>query len=694
MHKLINIGNRRAGEGSSSHAPVLSPEQFSAIIVGSKEDQKYVKKILKADGCILVEPIDNLEALFLQNGPTTNVDLVLVSLAKLGDESFELLRELRKSRTVMAGAAVVVVTPVADLEAVGKCLVAGADHCVQRAKLKESMAMVWASVWGQKRLRDAHLVSEGSVRSPLMEKKVSELEEQLEKLQLQVNEAVRTPVQVIYRTVDLISRQEGLTEEVRNALSDIIRSLSSSNMYEPAFVTELKKLDTLDDATRDWLNVELSVRKRKTTSRTPIGATPRSYSFSNSIKINDRIESYDSSADNNGENGTEGCSVERLKTPRGASQKGGSRRGSATGGKTKEGEADGTSGNGDSVAELDATSEDSEEVEAFMVDTEALDFSRLQSWDCDLFLTEKEDTLLNYFMVFMQDFDLLTTFKIEQDVLRSFLLCARSKYNPNPYHNFRHAWDVTQACYHFLTIGKAAELLTPLEILAVLLGAISHDLEHPGLNNLFQVNIESELALTYNDISVLENHHARVLFTILSKPECNILSNLAKEQRKELRRLVIDVVLATDIARFHVEICTKFGAIVPAFDKENAEHRLLLLQMLIKAADISNPGRPINTAKYWAEVLLTEFFAQGDEEKRRGLPVSPMMDRETVKMPQSQINFIKFVVLPMYKSIAELLPSVKSIVETLETNSATWQQWLAEEAAAAAASADVTKSSS
>lgn len=54
---------------------------------------------------------------------------------------------------------------------------------------------------------------------------------------------------------------------------------------------------------------------------------------------------------------------------------------------------------------------------------------------------------------------------------------------------------------------RAVELVTHLEIFALLISAICHDFEHPGLNNTFLANTSNSLALRYNDRSILENHH-------------------------------------------------------------------------------------------------------------------------------------------------------------------------------------------
>jgi hypothetical protein len=52
----------------------------------------------------------------------------------------------------------------------------------------------------------------------------------------------------------------------------------------------------------------------------------------------------------------------------------------------------------------------------------------------------------------------------------------------------------------------------------------------------------SELALMYNDESVLENHHLAVAFKLLQNKDCDFLVNLNKKQRQTLRKMVIDMV--------------------------------------------------------------------------------------------------------------------------------------------------------
>lgn len=55
------------------------------------------------------------------------------------------------------------------------------------------------------------------------------------------------------------------------------------------------------------------------------------------------------------------------------------------------------------------------------------------------------------------------------------------------YHNLYHAVDVMHATYLTLRSMGASGLLTETEQLALILSALCHDLDHPGLTNSFQV---------------------------------------------------------------------------------------------------------------------------------------------------------------------------------------------------------------
>ncbi|XP_078662599.1 high affinity cGMP-specific 3',5'-cyclic phosphodiesterase 9A-like isoform X3 [Branchiostoma floridae x Branchiostoma belcheri] len=256
------------------------------------------------------------------------------------------------------------------------------------------------------------------------------------------------------------------------------------------------------------------------------------------------------------------------------------------------------------------------------------------------------------------DLDLVTYFNINPIVLKRWLLCVQESYRNNPFHNFRHCFCVTQMMYGMIYLCKLEDKMSKLDIGILMTACICHDLDHPGYNNTYQINARTELAVRYNDISPLENHHCAVAFKILSNPDCNIFANVDKETWKQIRQGIITLILATDMAR-HGEILESFKQKVDNFDYANEEHVAALKMILIKCCDISNEVRPMDVSEPWVDCLLEEYFMQSDREKAEGLPVAPFMDRDKVTKATAQIGFIKFVLIPMFETVAKLFPSIE-----------------------------------
>ncbi|XP_031790460.1 high affinity cGMP-specific 3',5'-cyclic phosphodiesterase 9A [Piliocolobus tephrosceles] len=240
-------------------------------------------------------------------------------------------------------------------------------------------------------------------------------------------------------------------------------------------------------------------------------------------------------------------------------------------------------------------------------------------------------------------------------------LCVHDNYRNNPFHNFRHCFCVAQMMYSMVWLCGLQEKFSQTDILILMTAAICHDLDHPGYNNTYQINARTELAVRYNDISPLENHHCAVAFQILSEPECNIFSNIPSDGFKQIRQGMITLILATDMAR-HAEIMDSFKEKMENFDYSNEEHMTLLKMILIKCCDISNEVRPMEVAEPWVDCLLEEYFMQSDREKSEGLPVAPFMDRDKVTKATAQIGFIKFVLIPMFETVTKLFPMVEEIM--------------------------------
>lgn len=78
---------------------------------------------------------------------------------------------------------------------------------------------------------------------------------------------------------------------------------------------------------------------------------------------------------------------------------------------------------------------------------------------------------------------------------------------------------------------------------------MAHDIGHCGYTNSFHIKKRDELAIRYNDNSVLENYHCSLLFEIINeKDENNIFRSVSYENYCKIRNIIINCILATDIS--------------------------------------------------------------------------------------------------------------------------------------------------
>ena len=161
---------------------------------------------------------------------------------------------------------------------------------------------------------------------------------------------------------------------------------------------------------------------------------------------------------------------------------------------------------------------------------------------------------------------------ISSHTLRAFGAMIDDGYRPRadvPFHNATHATSVLHAAHVFVSSKRVLPFVSPRQVVALLVAASIHDYDHPGVNNLYLVNSEHELAIQHNDQAVLERHHASAAFMAMKADggKADVLSGLARDDRNYVRRLIISLVLATDMDR-HLDVglhCVSRGSVHALF---------------------------------------------------------------------------------------------------------------------------------
>ncbi|KAL6752278.1 hypothetical protein V8C86DRAFT_1814194 [Haematococcus lacustris] len=317
--------------------------------------------------------------------------------------------------------------------------------------------------------------------------------------------------------------------------------------------------------------------------------------------------------------------------------------------------------------------------------------------------------------------------------LARWLCHIEDGYCANPYHNRSHAADVVQTMHMLLTKGGLmpgyADHLTQL---AAYLAAVCHDYQHIGRTNDWLVETQDELALRYNDRSPMENHHLAGAFSLLKHPDLNFLQAMPKASYDRLRKLMIELVLGTDMKQ-HFGIIGQFTAlhrtgagdgstagmpgnarqgrsfemsppsslngskkgegVPPACNNNNSpslEHclqpvsdqdKLVSMQAALKCSDLGHLAAPLPVHLAWVSRLEAEFFAQGDAERAQGLTISPLCDRTKQGITKSQVGFFEFVALPLFNNFTARFTAAKPLLQGVMAN---YHYWQAQAAAVAA----------
>ena len=100
-------------------------------------------------------------------------------------------------------------------------------------------------------------------------------------------------------------------------------------------------------------------------------------------------------------------------------------------------------------------------------------------------------------------------------------------------------------------------------------------------------------------------------------------------------------------------------------NKKNDDYQNYM-NVLIHSSDISNPTKPFEIYFQWADLVVKEFYDQGDKEKKLNMPCS--CDRNKVTIYQSQLGFINFIEIAYFSLFVQVFENLKFYMDNLNNN--------------------------
>ncbi|KAF0692375.1 Aste57867_16552 [Aphanomyces stellatus] len=249
--------------------------------------------------------------------------------------------------------------------------------------------------------------------------------------------------------------------------------------------------------------------------------------------------------------------------------------------------------------------------------------------------------------------------KVDPIAMKNFLLCIDEGYLRNPYHNVFHAADVMNSVNYLISNlqgGHIRTILTVNEFFAALVAAAIHDYKHPGKSNNFMIKARHRLAMQYHDKSVLENMHLAESFLLTQdSPNCDIWARMKDKTYREMRKAIIEMVLATDLS-MHLQLVGSLKSMIISDEKHDiANDPMVLMRVVVKCADIGHSAKSVKLHGLWSSLIVEEFFLQGDAERDNNTEVSPFMDRWAENSAKNQIGFFEFIVLPFFDTVSQVV---------------------------------------
>ncbi|XP_065164643.1 cGMP-dependent 3',5'-cyclic phosphodiesterase-like [Atheta coriaria] len=279
-------------------------------------------------------------------------------------------------------------------------------------------------------------------------------------------------------------------------------------------------------------------------------------------------------------------------------------------------------------------------------------------------------------MKMFEDLNFIQKYKLERRALAKFLVLVQKGYFNHPYHNYDHAFSVAHFIYSTVCYLQLLErnVLTGLDVIALLIAAICHNVDHHGMSNPFRTVEESTFASLYSSSrSIMETHHFAQTMTILNSEGCNFLANFSSEDYSSIVSMIRGNIIATDYAEHLKHFKKQEILLTKNFKPRLLEHKLLFCALLMTCGDFVDHVRDWRTVRTAVAQMYEEYFRQGDLEREMGKVPNEMMDREKARIPLLQINLLKDVVLPPYELLVKVYPDMHFCIDAIYENITNWE---------------------
>jgi hypothetical protein len=234
--------------------------------------------------------------------------------------------------------------------------------------------------------------------------------------------------------------------------------------------------------------------------------------------------------------------------------------------------------------------------------------------------------------------------------LTEFIKVVEKGYTALPYHNWEHAVNVTQFLYTIFVKSQLSTIFPEIEIVALFLAALCHDVDHKGISSWTLVKCNEASSFISGIQSTLERHQCHVATKILTASSLKTAFT-----DKTFWSLFINSIIGTDLSRL-LEFLADFKAVAGSFDKADLQHRIKLGQLVVMLANLSNCFRGMEFHLKMVRALEEERAAEL-EYLQKNCEVEQTPSQQS--MAARELTFLDGSIVPLVAVLEPFLGDMK-----------------------------------
>lgn len=281
-----------------------------------------------------------------------------------------------------------------------------------------------------------------------------------------------------------------------------------------------------------------------------------------------------------------------------------------------------------------------------------------------------EEHVLCILMGMFDELDFIQSMKLDEPVLLRFLMSLRKAYGNLPYHNWYHGFG--SAHFVFVLIYRLSLLkqgvLTEIEGFALLLAALTHDVDFRGCTTQFQLYAGENMASLYSSAGGVQQRLAlTVVLQMITHPRCNLLSKLDLDDFKNFVNVFQILMLDANLAYHMNKMSEIYLTTFRAYDRNYTQDVRMLLSLLLTCSDLSDYTRPWYYFVEIHERQMGEYFRENQNSSDGVFELDEAVLTPKVQM-ELQANFIRCLILPLFENLYIKYPTTYECHKRAEVN--------------------------